>query len=281
MTLNHFLWPGGRRIALTSNWDDGTEHDRRLVDIFNREGLKASFHLCSGKLGLTAAQSGWRAFVGPKELRDLYAGHEVCSHTVDHPRLWSLSEDQARWQLCEDRRRLEDLAGYPVRGFAVPYGWPAGQALCRDLAKSCGFRYLRNSVTIPQFDHPSDFLDWHPNATCSDDLGRLWDSAFARSQDQPGQLFAFYGHSYEFEDDLGWESIESFARRAGGQAPVYHATNGEIYEYVMAWRSLDWSLDGSLVRNPSATRVWFLRDGEPTSVAGGESMRLKPRRSPS
>ncbi len=274
MNTSKFLWKDGQRNALTSCWDDGTIYDRPLVRIFNRYGLKGSFNLCSGKLGLSAGQSGWKEFIRADEVATLYQGHEVCSHSVNHPRVWSVPVDQLRWEILEDRRRLEALAGYPVRGFVIPYSWAAGHAWTMDFVRGCGFKYMRHTASIPEFEHPADFMDWHPTGHCSADLPSLWKSMLQRSTDQPGQLFYLWGHSYEFEDDLGWEKIESFASMAAGTPDVWHATKGEVFDYVTAWRNLSWSLDGGLVRNPSALPVWFLHDGKTVKIEGGQFLHL-------
>ena len=275
MDISQFLWHNGRRIALTSDWDDGTEHDRRLAAIMNRHGLKGSFNLCSGKLGMDSQQSGWKNLIREDEVATLYQGHEVCSHSVHHLRPWSIPIDQLRWEILEDRRRLEALVGYPVRGFVLPYGWPTGYAWCKELVRSCGLQYLRHSESTLQFDLPSDFLDWKPTCHCGAELTKLWTTMLNRSKDQPGQLFNIFGHSYEFEDDLGWEPIETFAALAGETPGVWHATKGEIYDYVMAWRRLAWSLAGTVVRNPSAASVWFRHGGRIIEIKGGQCLHLE------
>ena len=43
-------FPGGKRKALTMSYDDGRVQDRRLVEIFNRHGIRGTFFLNSGKL---------------------------------------------------------------------------------------------------------------------------------------------------------------------------------------------------------------------------------------
>jgi len=274
MNTSQFLWPQGLRMALTSDWDDGTEYDRRLVAILNRFGLKGSFNLCSGKFGQDSQQSGWKTYIIAEEVAGLYQGHEVCSHTVNHFRTWSLPVDQLRWEILEDRRRLEAVAGYPVRGFVMPFGWKTGYDWCKEFVRNCGFKYLRHTESMPQFDLPGDFLDWKPTCHCGDDLKKHWATFLDRNKDQPGQLFNVFGHSYEFEDDLGWDSIEAFAVLAGGTPGVWHATKGEIYDYVSAWRCLDWSMDGTLVRNPSAAPVWFLHSAQVFKVEGGQLLHL-------
>jgi len=237
--------------------------------------LKGSFNLCSGKLGLNSQQSGWKTFIGANEVGALYQGHEVCSHSVHHLRPWSVPVDQLRWEILEDRRRLEALVGYPVRGFVLPYGWHTGYDWCKDFVRSCGFLYLRHSEAQPEFELPADFLDWKPTCHCGAELAELWAAMLKRSKDQPGQLFYVFGHSYEFEDDLAWDRIETFAALAAGTPGVWHATKGEIYDYVSACRRLDWSLDGTLVRNPSAVSVWLCRGQRVLKIEGGQFLHLE------
>ena len=49
--LNSDRFPNGARKALTMSYDDGKTPDRRLVSIFNKYGIKGTFHLNAGLLG--------------------------------------------------------------------------------------------------------------------------------------------------------------------------------------------------------------------------------------
>ena len=46
------------RKALTFSYDDGIEQDRKLVEIFNRYGMKATFNL---NTGIQSPESNCRA----------------------------------------------------------------------------------------------------------------------------------------------------------------------------------------------------------------------------
>ncbi|MCW5700549.1 MAG: polysaccharide deacetylase family protein, partial [Rhodospirillales bacterium] len=107
-------FPGGRRLALSMSFDDGSEHDRRLVDMFNRHGIRGAFHLNSTTLG-----QDYR--VGRNEIRTLYRDHEISCHGATHADLTRLSDDDVRRELSEDKNALEDLCGEPVRGLAYAY----------------------------------------------------------------------------------------------------------------------------------------------------------------
>ena len=45
-------FPGGKHKVLTMSYDDGQIHDRRLIEIFNKYGIKGTFHLNSGLMGV-------------------------------------------------------------------------------------------------------------------------------------------------------------------------------------------------------------------------------------
>lgn len=49
-------------------------------------------------------------------------GHEIGSHTVSHPDLGVIGPDQARHELAESKKTLENRLGRSVRWFAYPFG---------------------------------------------------------------------------------------------------------------------------------------------------------------
>lgn len=264
------MWPGHRRGALMSTWDDGTIFDRKLVAIFDRHGLKGTFALNSGFLGLSAQASGWRDYVRAEEVKTLYARHEINSHTVQHPHLWHLSGEAMRWQFTEDRRRLEALVGYPVRGAVIPFGWETGAEHMARVFEGLGFRYARFTHTTLRCEWPANFLSWHPTAHCGADLDALW-KTFAGEMDRGcAPLLNVWGHSFEFEDAQRWDSLEAFAAQAGTHAQVWHATAGEVYDYLTAWRNLSWSCDGATALNTSAVSLCLEYDKKPVTLAPGE-----------
>ena len=69
-------------------------------------------------------------------------------------------------------------------------------------------------------------------------------------------LFYVWGHAYEFDDDNNWDVIESLAAfLEQHKEKIWFATNGEIMEYVNAYRRLEYSVDGMYIYNPSAIDV--------------------------
>ena len=66
---------------------------------------------------------------------------EFGSHTMRHADLARLPLEEARWELNESKKRLEDKLGREMIGFAYPYGAGAFVAEVRALAREAGYRY--------------------------------------------------------------------------------------------------------------------------------------------
>ncbi len=264
-----FSWPEGKAGALTTSWDDGTIHDRRLVSILNAHGLKGSFHLNAAKFG-QAASSTWYGYVTPEEVPGLYAGHEISAHSFTHPHLTRIPAGAVRGEMVRDRLRLEELAGYPVVGMSLPFG--AYDARVNELLRECGMEYSRTTKSHGAFHPPADFLEWHPTCHHKADLPALWTEFLANKA--ADKLFYLWGHSYEFDRDNNWEILEKFAAVAGQEATVWQATNQEICEYLRAWRELLVSLDSRRYRNRSGLTIWARQGQELKSIPPGGSLSL-------
>ena len=78
------MWDGKKK-AITFSFDDGVTQDIRLVEILNKYGLKCTFNINSELLGKEGYLSGLKVQhnkIDPKDVKTLYAGHEVAVHTL-------------------------------------------------------------------------------------------------------------------------------------------------------------------------------------------------------
>lgn len=62
----------------------------------------------------------------------------IGSHTVNHPALATISEDEQLFELSESRRRLEEITSHPVLDLSYPHG--SNGAATRRLARQSGYR---------------------------------------------------------------------------------------------------------------------------------------------
>jgi len=244
-------FPGGRHKALTFSYDDGKTADRRLVDIFNRHGLKASFNLNGGKFGRDER-------IEQSEVAGLYQGHEIAAHSLTHPTLSRCPREIMVQQIFDDRRRLEDIAGYPVRGFAYPNGQHTPEL--HRLLPELGISYARTIDSSGQLLLPTDPIAWRPTCHHKDRLKERGEEFLIRQKSQYLDLLYVWGHSYEFDNDNNWSLIKDFAAMVGGHSDIWYATNIEIIDYLDAARRLRLTARGDLIQNPSATPVWIRHD---------------------
>jgi peptidoglycan/xylan/chitin deacetylase (PgdA/CDA1 family) len=115
-------------FALT--FDDGYRDTvTTAMPILNAMGLKATVYVVVNKIGGT---NDWCVRKGDVEepLADvsllnewLAEGHEIGSHTLSHANLRKCEEREARAEIVDSRKRLEDLFGVSVRHFAYPFGF--------------------------------------------------------------------------------------------------------------------------------------------------------------
>ena len=46
-------WPQGKLKALTLSYDDGRDHDRKMIEILDKAGIKCTFNLNNAQIGKT------------------------------------------------------------------------------------------------------------------------------------------------------------------------------------------------------------------------------------
>ena len=70
------LWKNGCTRAVSFTFDDGRYEDYRLVGLFNKYGMKGTFHLNNPGF---LASCGYKEepLVDPKDYKELYEGHEI------------------------------------------------------------------------------------------------------------------------------------------------------------------------------------------------------------
>ena len=271
-------FPGGRRKALTLSYDDGVEQDGQLLGILDANGMKCTFNLNSGCFapeGHKWPDGQIHRRLPESRVRELYSGgrHEVAVHTLTHPDLTQLPENEMVREILEDRRNLEALFGGMVRGAAYPYGTYSDRTV--EALRACGIVYCRTVRSSHGFGIPGDWLRLQP--TCHHDdpqLDSLCDRFLRDTFYANSALFYLWGHAYEFEANDNWARIEAFAERMGGRDEIWYATNIEVYDYVDAWSRLILSADGKRAYNPSAAVLCAEANGKVLEIAPGEAKDL-------
>ena len=227
----------GKLKALTFSYDDGVTQDKRLIELFNKYGLKATFNLNYELLGQknSLVRDGVQidhTKNDPKDVRHIYAGHEVAAHTLTHPFLPELPDSEVIREVEEDRLKLSELVGYEVQGMAYPGGGVNyDDRVAKLIRENTGIKYARTGDWTSSFEPWTDLYKYAGTIYhhyCWDEMLRLGEE-FENLKTETPKVFFIYGHAYEFDIfPERWERLEEFFRTVSGRNDIFYGTNLEV-----------------------------------------------------
>lgn len=112
---------------------------RRLLDLFDAQGVKATFFCL-----------GWVSERIPSVIKDIAArGHEVAAHSYWHKLVFEMTPDEFREDLRRVKGLLEDLTGQPVTGYRAPtYSVTNASMWAHEILVEEGFSYSSSIFPI-------------------------------------------------------------------------------------------------------------------------------------
>lgn len=233
MNEEMFCYGKQYKKAVTFSYDDGVVFDERLITIFNKYGLKATFNMN----GINENQeTGWVTQRGLLVKRydlqrennvRIYDGHEIAVHTRHHYWLNQIDENTLEEEIVGNREDLERVFGREVNGMAYPFNTYDDRSV--DILRKNGFLYAREGRETHSFALQEDLLRFRP--TCHHNDPTLFSLAeeFINSEYDELKIFYIWGHSYEFEDDHNWERMEEFCRFISRKDDIFYGTNSEVF----------------------------------------------------
>ena len=226
---------------VTTSWDDGHELDLRLAHELATHGVAGTFYVAPRCREIPQTKR-----LTSSALRELADGFEIGGHTLTHPRLPSLSVDNARREIVEGKDALEEVVGRPVTSFCYPYGAYADEH--RDIVRSAGFILARTverfcsglpddlfemGTTTHAYRHLVDGVQICRRARSlrhAAGMWRNWDllgrKLFAETQARGG-VFHLWGHSWEIDANDDWPRLQNILDEIANQDAVF-LTNGEL-----------------------------------------------------
>ncbi len=224
--------------AVTFSYDDGVTQDIRLIELLNKYNLKCTFNLNSellGKKGILIRENKKISHykIHPEDVKYVYDGHEIAVHTLTHPRLPDIEDDnEVVRQVEEDRLNLSELAGYEVIGMAYPCGGVNNNDRVADIIKNnTGVKYSRTIKSSFSFDIQENLYRFNPTIYHLDGFDKMMElgEEFLNLKAQTPQIFYIWGHSYEmdFEPDY-WIKLEEFFKLISNKEDIFYGTNKEV-----------------------------------------------------
>lgn len=276
-------YPGGKAKAVTFSYDDGVSQDKRLVELFDRYGLKCTFNHNSDAMRSENFSK--------EQIREYFLskGHEIAVHGANHRANGNMRTIEGIRDVLDCRLELEEKCDSIIRGMAYP---DSGITLFgnfgtyEDVKKYLIELDIAYARTVGgdnnSFMLPSDFYNWIP--TCHHDNPQVMErideflnldiSTKAYHARRVSRLIYIWGHSYEFDRNNNWDHIEVICKKLSNKDEIWYATNIEIHDYVQAYKSLRYSADGHRIYNPTLSAVWLDVDGKLLCIPSGETIRI-------
>ena len=280
-------YPDGKAKAVTFSYDDGIPQDKRLAELFDKYGMKATFNFNS--------EDKRAPKFTKEEIHEIFLskGHEIAIHGANHRANGSMRPIEGIRDVLDCRLALEDLCDTIIRGMAYP---DSGITL---MGQSSSYKTIKNylielDVAYARtlggdnntFRLPEDFHAWMPTAHHTnpkimeyvDEFLALDISLKTYRARRIPRLLYIWGHSNEFDRNDNWDQMEEICQKLSNNSDIWCDTNIEIYDYVQAYKSLIYSADGYKIYNPTLLTVWLDVDGELYHVKSGETIRIDPKK---
>jgi peptidoglycan/xylan/chitin deacetylase (PgdA/CDA1 family) len=142
-------------VCLT--FDDGYRDNHEVtLPVLERFGVKGTFFLIPSLFGgrLRTAH-GEEPLMTLEQAREIAAlGHEIGSHTLTHAVLTRVPAAEARREIRDSKRRLEDLLSVPVTCFSYPLG--KSDTATKAMAREAGYRaaVTTSEALVPRVADP-------------------------------------------------------------------------------------------------------------------------------
>ena len=209
--------------------DDGTIYDQKVIEIFNYFGIKATFNL----------NSGLQDFVWYKEdkpvrrlelylNKDIYKGHEIASHSLTHPYMTMLGNEEVRFEVEQDIENIEKIFKTKVTTFAYPFE-NFDERTIAIIKHIPGILQIRVSELDTSFRFPID--QFHIKIT-SWNIDEALEIFKQFKSDEGAKLFVFVAHSYDFEFDNSYDKLKKLCQLVVDSKDIKVITMNELVKVM-------------------------------------------------
>lgn len=202
-------------MKLVCSFDDGTVEDMVLADILVKHGLEEYTTLFWPVMGSVANEPKGRTSLSNDQMNDLASLFKIGSHTVTHRLLTRIPLEEARTEIVESKRLLEERFGQNIDKFCYPRGYanPDIQKIVQEAgyvsARGVGVGYVHGSEN-PYYEQTTV----HVGCDRKEYGGKSWfDYAMYMldlASNTANAVYNLWGHSYEIASyPGGFEKLEA------------------------------------------------------------------------
>lgn len=223
------MWTKQYKKAVTFSFDDGVAQDIHLVKLLNQYHLKATFNINTG-LSMTGHSFFIHEFnirrLALNDMIEIYHGHEIAVHTINHPHLTDLSDEDVQKEIILDIQTIENVFHLKPMGIAYPYGSYDDRIITH--VREAGLLYARTVESNHQTHLQEDLFKYQP--TCHINDPKIFEiiDIFLAYDGNETQILYIWGHSYEGDVNNNWEHIERVFKQISGYSDIYYGTNEQV-----------------------------------------------------
>ncbi len=246
-----------KKIFVTTSWDDGHKLDLKLSELLTKYNITGTFYIAKD----------FQDRMTSEDIMKISKNHEIGAHTITHPNLLKVSEEEAKKEITESKKWLESLIGEEIKMFCYPFGRFDNNIA--ELVKKSGFLGAR---TVEKFLYklPEDFFSmgtaiqiypfpfrkknknnffWKRlldpflqdyssikrNFKIPISAFRNWPNLSKAIFDQvlkKGDYFHLWGHSWEIEKYGMWTDLEDFLKYIANREDCIYLTNGGLLNKI-------------------------------------------------
>ena len=204
--------------------DDGTIYDKKVIAIFNKYNIRATFNLNSG-LEDFVWYKDWLEVRRLKlnDNKNFYDGHEIASHSLTHPFLTSLSDEDVYREVKEDIDNLRNIFNRDIKTFSFPFDGYDERTI--NIIKSLGITHIILPAIDDSFLYPVD--TYHIKVTSWNVDDALY-KVKRFIEDTQAEVFIYLSHSYDYEYDNSYDKLEELCKIATSQKDIKIITISEL-----------------------------------------------------
>lgn len=218
-----------KKTIITTSWDDGHPLDLKLAELLRKYDIPATFYIPIDNVE--------RECMNPDEIKVITQGSDVGGHTYHHVNLLRAPIKEAKGEVVECKKKLEEVTGKEILSFSYPYGKFNNKVI--KIVKKAGFIGARtaNSLTTSIKDpfkmgttaYAADlwFAPHLKHSVTSPDFSLFWfmvkNNLFFKGWNQVaiktldfiiknGGIWHLWGHSWEIDENNDWKKLEDIFR---------------------------------------------------------------------
>ncbi|MBR6400386.1 MAG: polysaccharide deacetylase family protein [Firmicutes bacterium] len=193
---------GEKKVAISFDAAWGADDTDTLLDILNKNDVKATFFLC-----------GYWVDKYPDEVRKIFAaGHDIGNHSDTHPHSAQLSLEQNKENITACHEKIQKLLNYTPFLYRPPFGEYNDTVL--NAAKECGYYPIQWDV---------DSLDWK-ELGCDHEINRVLNHKHLGN----GSIILFHNDA-KYTPDVLDEIIKGLKDKGYEIVPVSELIHKENY----------------------------------------------------